>query len=391
MNLKRDKKTKNIAGNGEEKINNPLYTPFPSSKLNKLKKKNKTAKQVKEKSYKSPKKKTKMGFLKVTSELLVLVAVYQIAVSLYLTNANKEQNFTNDFDTGSVIQDPNGNGFETDDNGQINPFPVTDKEKKAIINNIKNAIARDAKNFKINEQVESIDGVNLVKINQIETSGTFLNYLYSIRFSTASSKYDMQFWADNVFLMSEEDKSDVDKLNEFYKFIFSTNDCDCALYNIAPMNAMSAQIMNILNKRGSDVAFVGEVIWARASSNDIIYKIPVYNNDGTVVVWTSTIAQTKQIDNEGLTAEEALIKQLQEENVEYFSPVDQSQQAGHAQKEAQALQNVDEIYKIFISFQSDISNAKIINNKTNQQASALTLTTGDGKNYVEIYAHFLEE
>lgn len=389
MNLKRDKKTKNNAGNGEEKINNPLYTPFPSSKLNKLKKKNNTTKQVKEKSYKSPKKKTKMGFLKVTSELLLLVAVYQAVISLYLTNANKEQNFTNDFGTGSVIQDPNGNGFETDDNGQINPFPVTDEEKKAIINNIKNAIARDAKNFNINEQVESIDGVNLVKINQIETSGTFSNYLYSIRFSTASSKYDMQFWADNVFLMSEEDKSDVDKLNEFYSFILSPN--DCALFNIAPMNEMSAQIMNILNKRGSDVAFVGEVIWARASSNDIIYKIPVYNNDGTVVVWTSTIAQTKQIDNEGLTAEEALIKQLQEENVEYFSPVDQSQQAGHAQKEAQALQNVDEIYKIFISFQSDISNAKIINNKTNQQASALTLTTGDGKNYVEINAHFLEE
>ena len=389
MNLKRDKKTKNIAGNGEEKINNPLYTPFPSSKLNKLKKKNKTAKQVKEKSYKSPKKKTKMGFLKVTSELLVLVAVYQAVISLYLTNANKEQNFTNDFDTGSVIQDPNGNGFETDDNGQINPFPVTDKEKKTIINNIKNAIARDAKNFKINEQVESIDGVNLVKIDQIETSGTFSNYLYSIRFSTASSKYDMQFWADNVFLMSEEDKSDVDKLNEFYSFILSPD--NCALFNISPMNEMSAQIMNILNKRGSDVAFVGEAILATASSNDIIYKIPVYNNDGTVVVWTSTIAQTKQIDNEGLTAEEALIKQLQEENVEYFSPVDQSQQAGHAQKEAQALQNVDEIYKIFISFQSDISNAKIINNKTNQQASALTLTTGDGKNYVEIYAHFLEE
>lgn len=386
MNLKRDKKTKNIAGNGEEKINNPLYTPFPSSKLNKLKKKNKTAKQVKEKSYKSPKKKTKMGFLKVTSGLVLLVAVYQAAISLYLTNVNKEQNFANDFGTGSVIQDPNGNGFETDDNGQINPFPVTDKEKKTIINNIKNAIARDAKNFNINEQVESIDGVNLVKINQIETSGTFSNYLYSIRFSTASSKYDMQFWADNVFLMSEEDKSDVDKLNEFYKFIFSSN--DCALYNIAPMNAMSAQIMNILNERGSDVAFVGEVIWATASSNDIIYKIPVYNNDGTVVVWTSTIAQTKQIDNEGLTAEEALIKQLQEGNVEYFSPVDQSQQAGHAQKEAQALQNVDEIYKIFISFQSDISNA---NNKINQQASALTLTTGDGKNYVEINAHFLEE
>ena len=389
MNLKRDKKTKNIAGNGEKKINNPLYTPFPSSKLNKLKKKNKTAKQVKEKSYKSPKKKTKMGFLKVTSELLLLVAVYQAAISLYLTNVNKEQNFANDFGTGSVIQDPNGNGFETDDNGQINPFPVTDKEKKAIINKFKNAIARDAKNFNINEQVESIDGVNLVKINQIETSGTFSNYLYSIRFSTASSKYDMQFWADNVFLMSEEDKSDVDKLNEFYSFIFSSN--DCALYSIAPMNEMSAQIMNILKQRGSDVAFVGEAIWATANSGDTIYKIPVYNNDGTVVVWTSTIAQTKQIDNEGLTAEEALIKQLQEGKVEYFSPVDQSQQAGHAQKEAQALQNVDEIHKIFISFQSDISNAKIINNKTNQQASALTLTTGDGKNYVEIYAHFLEE
>ena len=133
MNLKRDKKTKNIAGNGEEKINNPLYTPFPSSKLNKLKKKNNTTKQVKEKSYKSPKKKTKMGFLKVTSKILVLVAVYQIAVSLYLINANKEQNFTNDFDTDSVIQDPNGNDFETDDNGQINPFPVTNEEKKAII------------------------------------------------------------------------------------------------------------------------------------------------------------------------------------------------------------------------------------------------------------------
>ena len=389
MNLKRDKKTKNIAGNGEEKINNPLYTPFPSSKLNKLKKKNKTAKQAKEKSYKSPKKKTKMGFLKVTSKLLLLVAVYQTVISLYLTNANKEQNFTNDFDTDSVIQDPNGNDFETDDNGQINPFPVTDEEKKAIINKIKNAIAQDAKNYGVTDKIVSIDGVNLVKINQIETSGTFSNYLYSIRFSTASSKYDMQFWADNVFLMSEEDKSDVDKLNEFYSFILSPD--NCALFNISPMNEMSAQIMNILKQRGSDVSFVGEAIWATASSNDIIYKIPVYNNDGTVVVWTSTIAQTKQIDNEGLTAEEALIKQLQEGKVEYFSPVDQSQQAGHAQKEAQALQNVDEIHKIFISFQSDISNAKIINNKTNQQASALTLTTGDGKNYVEIYAHFLEE
>ena len=187
----------------------------------------------------------------------------------------------------------------------------------------------------------------------------------------------MQFWADKRFVMSEEDKSDIDKINEFYSFILSPD--NCALFNISPMSEKSVQIMNILKQRGNNVAFVGEAIWATANSGDIIYKIPVYNNDGTVVVWTSTIEKSMQIDMQGLMPEDALIKQFEEDNVEYFSPIDQSQK------------NVSEIQKILIEFQSDISNAKIINNKTNQQASALTLTIGDGKNYVEINAHFLEE
>ena len=317
-----------------------------------------------------------MWILKVFTEAVLVVAVYMTGVELYLAQANKEQTLTDDFDTDNTIKDPNGNHIETDENGQINPFPVTDEEKQAVIEKITNSIAQDAQNYGVKDKIVSIDAVSVVQINQVATSGTFSNYLYSIRFSTTSNTYDMQFWADNLFAMSEEEKSDIDKLNEFYNFILSPD--NCALFNIAPMSESSIQIKNVLNERGNNVAFVGETIWATANSGDIIYKIPVYNQDGTTVVWTSTIQSTPQIDALGLTAEEALLKQFSD-GTEYFSPINQSQQ------------NVAEIQEILTEFQSDISNAKIINNKTNQQASALTLTTGDGKNYVEINAHFLEE
>lgn len=371
------KDVKSDIKNIEKIIHMPLYRPFSSfelKKLEKLEKKNKKTKEIKPKEYKPPKKKIKgMGVLKSFTKVLLVFAVYTACVEFYLAQANKEQTLTNDFDTENSIKDENGNNIETDENGQINPFPVTDEEKQAVIEKITNSIAQDAQNYGVKDKIVSIDAVSVVQINQVATSGTFSNYLYSIRFSTTSNTYDMQFWADNLFAMSEEEKSDIDKLNEFYNFILSPD--NCALFNIAPMSESSIQIKNVLNERGNNVAFVGETIWATANSGDIIYKIPVYNQDGTTVVWTSTIQSTPQIDALGLTAEEALLKQFSD-GTEYFSPINQSQQ------------NVAEIQEILTEFQTDLSESQTqaslasAKNKTKGYVEIVTLAKGDSDEYV---------
>lgn len=118
-----------------------------------------------------------------------------------------------------------------------------------------------------------------------------------------------------------------------------------------------------------------KTIWATANSGDIIYKIPVYNQDGTTVVWTSTIQSTPQIDALGLTAEEALLAQFSG-GTEYFSPINQSQQ------------NVAKIQEILTEFQTDSSESQTqaslasAKNKTKGHVEIVTLAKGDSDEYV---------
>ena len=140
------KNVKSDIKNIEKIIHIPLYRPFSSfelKKLEKLEKKNKKPKEIKPKEYKPPKKKIKgMGVLKSFTKVLLVFAVYTACVEFYLAQANKEQTLTDDFDTENSIKDENGNNIETDENGQINPFPVTDEEKQAVIEKITNSIAQ---------------------------------------------------------------------------------------------------------------------------------------------------------------------------------------------------------------------------------------------------------
>lgn len=353
-NLKSD--IKNI----EAIINPPLYRPFSTSQIKKINKHKNDDVEIKPKKYKPPIRKPKgYKLLKATTAVVLFFAVYLTGVEIHLMLTNQAQTIVDDFNDQNTIKDENGNQIETDENGQINPYPVTIEQQQAIINKVKNQLAQDAKNFGITDAISSIDSIDFVTINEKEVAGTFSNYLYSIKFTTATNtQYEAEFWADSMFQLSQEDQSLVDKLNEFLDYLLDPD--KCALYNISTMSNEEQQIQNILSSKGNQADYVGQAIWAMANSGDIIYKIPVYLSDGTVDVWTADIANSLKIDSLGITPEEALIGQFTNGEI-YF------------EKTAQSQNSVQEIEDICNEFQTNISNetTKIANKATKIAPPAL--------------------
>ena len=104
----------------------------------------------------------------------------------------------------------------------------------------------------------------------------------------------MQFYADQNFNLSTDQMSDLDKLNEVVSYL---QDPDmCGLYNISCMSKDYQKIKELLIERGYNVLYVGDSQWAAAKDGSIIYKIPVYNSDGSITVWSSDIETTTSID-----------------------------------------------------------------------------------------------
>lgn len=319
-------------------LNLPLYPAYLSKKLNdftpvliegsnkndfkpaKDQKTKKENKNVKKGKYIAPQKKSNKtivasGLIKKIALVLICIGLAKNGNAIYLNLSNGDRTTVNDFTTSETIDNSNENDFETDNSGNIKPFPVTDEEKQEALNQIKAYIAQDSSNFGITEQVAEIMSISSFQLNDVIQNGTFTNYLVSLKFVTKNkATYDMQFYADQNFTLSTDQMSDINKLNELLKYL--QNPDMCGLFNITAMNEDAQEIMTVLNDRGNDVLYVGDTQWATANDGSIIYKIPVYNNDGSITIWASDISSTPEIDLNYSSPTKAFIAQLNDENDE---------------------------------------------------------------------------
>lgn len=336
-------------------LNSPLYPAYLSKKLDdftpvdyenknksekdqETKQENKSEKDqetkeddknVKEEKYIAPQKKSNKaivasGLIKKVAAVMICIGLWQNGNAIYLNLSNGDRTTGDDFTLDGVIDDPNGNDIETDDDSnQINPFPVTDEEKQEALNQIKAYIAQDSSNFGITEQVAEIISISSFQLDDVIQNGTFTNYLVSLKFATENgTTYDMQFYADQNFALSTDQMSDINKLNELLSFL--QNPDMCGLFNITSMDEDTQEIMAILNDRGNDVLYVGDTQWATARNGSIIYKIPIYNNDGSITVWTSDISSTTDIDLNYSSPAKAFIAQLNGEADNLFSRTEEN-------------------------------------------------------------------
>lgn len=273
------------------------------------------------------------SFLKSVIILGSCVGIYLTSSTLYVLYNNKAQNLTNDFDTDKVIDD-NGNEIEVDDNGQINPYPVSDEEKQQVISKYKQFLSNEAKNFGITDVINKIISVDCIQIREQIIEDTYKNYLITIKFETTDKKnnsntYELQYYADKDFSLTTTDQSDVNKLNELINYL--QNPDYCALYNLNQMSELSKEIMDILINRGNkDISFVGQSIKTQHNSGDTLYLIPVYHTDGKIDVWTTSIQSTQDLEFEfgswyedQLAPEKAFIEQLAGKD-EYFTKTEKS-------------------------------------------------------------------
>ena len=105
-------------------------------------------------------------------------------------------------------------------------------------------IAQDAANFGIEGQISKILSLSSFQLDEVLQSGTFTNYLVSLKFMVENTVYDMQFYADKNFNLSTDQMSDLDKLNEVVSYL---QDPDmCGLYNISCMSKDYQKIKELL-------------------------------------------------------------------------------------------------------------------------------------------------
>ena len=282
------------------------------------------------------------------------LGIYFSITDIYVNSQNKANTITDDFSIGNVIEDELGNNIEIDENGQINPYPINKEEQNKIIENFKKFSADQFKNWNIDGEISKIISVDSLQINEVVTAGTFMNYLVTVKLEVIDERentnvIEMQFFADQDFVFSTSDQSDIDKLNEVMAYL--NNPDMCGIYNVTTMSDMAEEIKNLLIEHGNkNIYFVGDVIWAQRNSGDIIYKIPVYNNDGTITIWSTTIDKTLDIDAEGLAPEQAFLNQL-EGNGDYFSASEETNNT-----------DLITINSILSEFQQDQENASDENN-----------------------------
>lgn len=287
------------------------------------------------------------------------LGIYFSITDIYVNSQNKANTITDDFSIGNVIEDELGNNIEIDENGQINPYPINKEEQNKIIENFKKFSADQFKNWNIDGEISKIISVDSLQINEVITAGTFMNYLVTVKLEVIDERkntnvIEMQFFADQDFVFSTSDQSDIDKLNEVMAYL--NNPDMCGIYNVTTMSDMAEEIKNLLIERGNkNIYFVGDVIWAQRNSGDIIYKIPVYNNDGTITIWSTTIDKTLDIDAEGLAPEQAFLNQL-EGNGDYFSASEETNNT-----------DLITINSILSEFQQDQENASDENNLDDEE------------------------
>ena len=252
--------------------------------------------------------------------IVLATSIYTNLFNLYLASQNQTQNIQTDFDVDHTFDDDE---LETDENGQIIVDVSTDEEKEQILQKLKDLIMRDSANYGQNfVSIKKIISIDQISMKDIAIDNTFDNYLISIKFETINNEiYDMQFYADAPFELSDESSTSLDKISELIKYLNDPN--KTAIFGYTKETQTREEIKNLVEKKlNKEILFVGEMFYYTKNSGDFVYKMPLYyldeNGQINTLLYSTSINSTFEIIAQGLDPEHALLAQLNGESEEYF-------------------------------------------------------------------------
>ena len=252
--------------------------------------------------------------------IVLATSIYTNLFNLYLASQNQTQNIQTDFDVDHTFDDDE---LETDENGQIIVDVSTDEEKEQILQKLKDLIMRDSANYGQNfVSIKKVISIDQISMKDIAINNTFDNYLISIKFETINNEiYDMQFYADAPFELSDESSTSLDKISELIKYLNDPN--KTAIFGYTKETQTREEIKNLVEKKlNKEILFVGEMFYYTKNSGDFVYKMPLYyldeNGQINTLLYSTSINSTFEIIAQGLDPEHALLAQLNGEGEEYF-------------------------------------------------------------------------
>lgn len=252
--------------------------------------------------------------------IILATSIYTNLFNLYLASQNQTQNIQTDFDVDHTFDDDE---LETDENGQIIVDVSTDEEKEQILQKLKDLIMRDSANYGQNfVSIKKVISIDQISMKDIAIDNTFDNYLISIKFETINNEiYDIQFYADAPFELSDESSTSLDKISELIKYLNDPN--KTAIFGYTKETQTRGEIKNLVEKKlNKEILFVGEMFYYTKNSGDFVYKMPLYyldeNGQINTLLYSTSINSTFEIIAQGLDPEHALLAQLNGESEEYF-------------------------------------------------------------------------
>ena len=253
--------------------------------------------------------------------IILATSIYTNLFNLYLASQNQTQNIQTDFDVDHTFDDDDE--LETDENRQIIVDVSTDEEKEQILQKLKDLIMRDSANYGQNfVSIKKVISIDQILMKDIAIDNTFDNYLISIKFETINNEiYDMQFYADAPFELSDESSTSLDKISELIKYLNDPN--KTAIFGYTKETQTREEIKNLVEKKlNKELLFVGEMFYYTKNSGDFVYKMPLYyldeNGQINTLLYSTSINSTFEIIAQGLDPEHALLAQLNGEGEEYF-------------------------------------------------------------------------
>ena len=252
--------------------------------------------------------------------IILATSIYTNLFNLYLASQNQTQNIQTDFDVDHTFDDDE---LETDENGQIIVDVSTDEEKEQILQKLKDLIMRDSANYGQNfVSIKKVISIDQISMKDIAIDNNFDNYLISIKFETINNEiYDIQFYADAPFELSDESSTSLDKISELIKYLNDPN--KTAIFGYTKETQTRGEIKNLVEKKlNKEILFVGEMFYYTKNSGDFVYKMPLYyldeNGQINTLLYSTSINSTFEIIAQGLDPEHALLAQLNGESEEYF-------------------------------------------------------------------------
>lgn len=198
------------------------------------------------------------------------------------------------------VWDNNDNDLEFDDSGNIVTDKMTDADKVIVTGQMGQLLFDDAHSRGQTDvgSVKQVLSISLLPYNLREENNKNNKYFLSILFNDDKNTYTLNYFTGSDF--SSQKESAKDYFSDFTQYL----NYDCALFSCSKMDDAALAAKDAL---GNQVLHVGKHYLGYRQNGDRYYYIPVYNQDGSVTMYSTW---NSPLDAYDLNPMEEFVKQV---------------------------------------------------------------------------------